>query len=62
MGDVMFIENLQMFFAAVTHDVERLSLETLLTLKFEKSVICLVDTRKPPVSIIERESIIFVKG
>jgi hypothetical protein len=43
----MFItsRDLQMLFAAAKHLVEGLSLETLLTLKVEKSLICLVGTR-----------------
>jgi hypothetical protein len=43
-----------MLFAAVNHLVEGLSLETLLTLKVEKPLICLVGTRRPTVSIIEQ--------
>jgi hypothetical protein len=39
-------------FAAVTHLVEGLSLETLLTLKVEKSLICLVGTRRPTGSLV----------
>jgi hypothetical protein len=50
-----------MLFAAVTHLVEGVSLETLLTLKVEKSLICLVGTRRPTVSIIEQYSILFLK-
>jgi hypothetical protein len=50
-----------MLFAAVTHLVEGLSLETLLTLKVEKSLICLVDTWRPTVSIVEQQSILFLK-
>jgi hypothetical protein len=49
-----------MMFAAVTHLVEGLSLETLLTLKVEKSLICLVRARRPTVSIIE-QLILFLK-
>jgi hypothetical protein len=52
--------DLQMF-AAVTHLVEGPSLETLQTLKVEKSLICLVGTRRPTVSIIEQHSILFLK-
>jgi hypothetical protein len=48
-------------FAAVTHLVEGLSLEALLTLKVETSLICLVGTRKPTVSIIEQQLILFLK-
>jgi hypothetical protein len=62
MGDVMFIENVHMLFAAVTHVVEGLSLEALLTLKVEKSVICSVGTRRPTISIIEQEAVMFLKG
>jgi hypothetical protein len=62
MGDVMFFENIQMLFAAVTHVVEELSLETLLSLKVEKSVMCLVDTRRPTVSVWEQDSVMFLKG
>jgi hypothetical protein len=47
--------DLQMLFAAVTHLVEGLNLETLLTLKVENSLICLVGTRRPTVSIIEQK-------
>jgi hypothetical protein len=43
-----------MLFAAVTHLVEGLSLETLLTLQVEKSLICLVGTRRLTVSIIKQ--------
>jgi hypothetical protein len=45
--------DLQMLFAAGTHLVEGLNLETLLKLKVEKSLIYLVGTRSPTVSIIE---------
>jgi hypothetical protein len=54
-------KDLQMLFAAVTHLVEELSLETLLALKLEKSLICLVGTRRPTASIIEQQSILFLK-
>jgi hypothetical protein len=50
-----------MLFAAVTHLVEGLGFETLLTLKVEMSQICLVGTRRPTISIIERESVLFLK-
>jgi hypothetical protein len=53
--------DLQMLFAAVTHLVEGLSLETLLTLKVKKSLICLVGTRRLTESIIEQHSILFSK-
>jgi hypothetical protein len=51
----MFIENVQRFadvFAAVTHLVEGLSLETLLTLKVEMSLICLVGTQRTTVNFV----------
>jgi hypothetical protein len=63
-GHVTFTVNAQrsvQLFAAVTHLVERPSLETLLKLKLEKSLICLVGTRRPRVSIIEQQSILFLK-
>jgi hypothetical protein len=47
--------DLQMLFAAVTHLVEGLSLETVLALKVGKSLICLVGTRSPTVSITEQQ-------
>jgi hypothetical protein len=53
--------DLQMLFAAVTHLVEGLSLETLLTLKPEKSLICLVGTWRSIISITEQQSILFLK-
>jgi hypothetical protein len=51
----------QMLFAAVTHLVEGLSLEILLTLKVEKSLICLVDTHTPTVSMTEQQPILFLE-
>jgi hypothetical protein len=60
----MFIENVQRFtdlFAAVTHLVEGLILETLLTLKQEKSPTCSLGTRRPALSIMEQQSILFLK-
>jgi hypothetical protein len=48
-------------FAAVTHPVAGLSLEALVTLKVEKSLIYLVGTCRPTVSIIEQRSIFFLK-
>jgi hypothetical protein len=50
-----------MLFAAVKHLVKGLSLETLLALKVEKSLICLAGTRRPTISIIEQQSILFLK-
>jgi hypothetical protein len=43
-----------MLFAAVTCHDEGLSLETLLALEAEKPLICLVDTWRPTVVIIEQ--------
>jgi hypothetical protein len=51
----------KMLFPAVTHLVEGISLEILLTLKSEKSLTCLVDTRRPTVSITEQQSVLFLK-
>jgi hypothetical protein len=45
---------LQILLAVVKHLVEGLSLETLLTLKLEKSLTCLVGTRKLTLSIKEQ--------
>jgi hypothetical protein len=45
--------DLQMLFAAITHLVEELSLETLLTLKVEKSLICSAGICKRTGSVIE---------
>jgi hypothetical protein len=45
--------HLQMLFAAVAHLDERLSLETLLTLKVEKCLSCLVGIWRPTIFIIE---------
>jgi hypothetical protein len=42
-----------MLFSAVTHLVEGPSLQILLTLMMEKSLICLVGTPGPTVTIIE---------
>jgi hypothetical protein len=50
-----------MLFASMTFLVEGLSLETLLTLKMENSLICLVGTRSPTVSITEQQLILFLK-
>jgi hypothetical protein len=44
--------DLQMLLAAVTHLVEGLSVEALLNLKVEMSVICLVRTRRPTVNFV----------
>jgi hypothetical protein len=40
---------------------EMLRLETLLTVKVEKALICLVGTRRPTVSIIDQQLISFLK-
>jgi hypothetical protein len=45
--------DLLMLFAAITHLVEGRSLETLLTLKVEKSLICFAGICKPTGSVIE---------
>jgi hypothetical protein len=47
--------NLQTLFAALTHLVEGLILETLLTLEVENSLILLAGTWRPTVSIIEQQ-------
>jgi hypothetical protein len=44
------LRDLQMLFAEITH-LARLSLETFLTLKVEKSLICFAGICKPTVSI-----------
>jgi hypothetical protein len=62
-GDVIFTENVQKFvdfFAAVAHPVEGLTVEALLKLKVEKSVICLVATRRLTVFITEEQSILLL--
>jgi hypothetical protein len=46
-----------MLFAAVTHLLEGQSLKALL----EKSVICLVGTRRPAISVTVGQSILFLK-
>jgi hypothetical protein len=53
--------DLQMLFAAMAHFDKGLTLETLLTLRVEKSLICLVDTRRPTASIIEETFILILK-
>jgi hypothetical protein len=60
----MFINNVQRHadvVCSLTHLVEGLSPETLLTLKDEKSVICLEAIRRPTVSVIEQQLILFLK-
>jgi hypothetical protein len=54
----MCIKNVQRFadvLSILVHLVERLSLKTLLMLKVQKSLICLMGTRKPTVSIVEKQ-------
>jgi hypothetical protein len=46
-------KNLQISFLAMTHLAEGLFLNALLTLKVENSLICLVGTRIPTVSMME---------
>jgi hypothetical protein len=55
------LRDLQMLFAAITHPVEGLSLETFLTLKVEKSLSCFAGICKPTVYIIEQQLILFLK-
>jgi hypothetical protein len=50
-----------MLFAAITHLLEGLSLDTFFTLKVEKSLICFVGICKPTVSITEQQLILFLK-
>jgi hypothetical protein len=50
--------DLQMLFAAITRLVKGLSLETFFTLK---SLSCFAGIRKPTVSIIEQQLILFLK-
>jgi hypothetical protein len=62
--DGMFIEkfrDLQKFLAAVTLLVVELSLEALLTLEVEMSLICLVDTRRQRASMTEQPLISLFK-
>jgi hypothetical protein len=60
----MFIEasrDLQMLFEAVMHLLDGLNLQTLLALRVERYLICLVDTRRLKVSIIEQQSVFSVE-
>jgi hypothetical protein len=50
-----------MSFAALAHLAEGLCLRALLTLKAEKSLICLVGTRIPTVSMIAGQFILLLK-
>jgi hypothetical protein len=52
---------IRVLFAAATHIAEGLNLDTLLTLKVEKSLIFLVGIRRPTLSIIEQQLIVFLK-
>jgi hypothetical protein len=50
-----------MLFVVMTHLIKGLSLETLLTLKVEKTLICLVATWRPTGSLTEQQLILFLK-
>jgi hypothetical protein len=50
-----------MLFATLTHLAEGQSFETLLALNVEKSLICLVGVRRHEVSVIEQQSVLFLK-
>jgi hypothetical protein len=50
-----------MLFASVTHLVEELMLEILLTLKVKKYLILLVGTWRPTMSVIEQQPTFFLK-
>jgi hypothetical protein len=50
-----------MLFAALMHLDEGLSLDTPLAINVEKSLMCLVGTRRPTVFIMEQKSILFLK-
>jgi hypothetical protein len=52
--------DLHMLFAPVAHADEGLSHEALLTLRVEKSLICLLSTQGPTVSITEQQLILFL--
>jgi hypothetical protein len=52
---------LQTSLAAMMHLTEGLCFNSLLTLKVENSLICLVDTRKPTVSKMEGQFILPLK-
>jgi hypothetical protein len=53
--------DLQMLFVAVTHLAEGPSLNTLLALNVGKSLICLVGTWRPTVSVTNQQLILFLK-
>jgi hypothetical protein len=60
----MFIKNVQRYadvVCSLTHLVEGLSPETLVTVKEEKSVIFLAGIRIPTESVIEQQLILFLK-
>jgi hypothetical protein len=48
-------------FEAMTHLVESLCLATLMTLKVKMPLICFVGTRSSKLSIIEQQSVLFLK-
>jgi hypothetical protein len=50
-----------MLFAAVKHSVEGLSREAMLMLRVKKYLICLAGTGTTTVSIMEEQSILFLK-
>jgi hypothetical protein len=52
-GDNVFAKNLHMSFSAMTRLAKGLRRSALLTLKVENSLICLVGTRIPSVSMME---------
>jgi hypothetical protein len=54
-------KNLQISFVAMTHLAKGLFLNALLTLKVENSLICLVGTRIPTVSMMEWQLILPLK-
>jgi hypothetical protein len=54
-------KNLQISFVAMTHLAEELFLNTLLTLKVENSLIFLVGTRIPTVSMMDWQLILLLK-
>jgi hypothetical protein len=61
LGLLKTARDLHMLFATVTRLVEGLSLETLLTLKVEETLTCLVGTWRSVVSVTEKQAILFLK-
>jgi hypothetical protein len=55
------VQDLQMLFAAVTHLSDGAKSWDILMSEVEKSLICLVGTRRPTVSIIEQRLILFLR-